>query len=521
MGEIVVKKETGTGSFYLPTIYRHAQREVEKNLIEGEIDYADLSFWSFPDEFFCFLLERKLFRFLDQTYPNPRIKNEIPVWFLVSCQLVMRLYQTGKYHHLRYLLNSGSILTRFGFNVGSQGKGFNEKNKKAREAIIDADSVRKFFKDTKPDAIRDWYHGDCQRWFHSQHAFGQHGLFILDQSHLVVPDNENYSGAVKMPVDEHGQLYRHLPSLTKEQKKALPYHRCYTFSTLLNVEVAQDLFHVAGYELGPGNEDELVQAERLLDSFCRQFPGTIKTLIVDRGYIDGEFIHKLKQTYSIDVLVPLRKNMTAYIDAVTLAKLENKWETIELQVNKQEQVMLKKEIACVPDIELWEPLKLHALVTRYTSLNEHNDGYDEHYAVLVSTKKYTAPKQMVTHYDLRVSIEERFRQFKRSWHITEFPSPHASLVESHVCFTLLTYSLLQLYLRRKEFQAQTHQLMDSLRRDEQLGKNAVVVYAKNNYAVFDLDDYTIRIAGMNETPRQRLIALMEKQKKDRIEKQKI
>ncbi len=59
---------------------------------------------------------------------------------------------------------------------------------------------------------------------------------------------------------------------------------------------------------------------------------------------------------------------------------------------------------------------------------------------------------MVTHYELRVKTEERFRQLKRSWYIADFPSPHASLVESHVCFTLFTYSLLQLYLRRNDLQ---------------------------------------------------------------------
>jgi hypothetical protein len=47
------------------------------------------------------------------------------------------------------------------------------------------------------------------------------------------------------------------------------------------VGVEHDLFHVAGYELGPGNEDELVQAEKLIPAFYRKFPGAIKLLIID------------------------------------------------------------------------------------------------------------------------------------------------------------------------------------------------------------------------------------------------
>ena len=80
---------------------------------------------------------------------------------------------------------------------------------------------------------------------------------------------------------------------------------------------------------------------------------------------------------------------------------------------------------------------------------------------------------------MRTQIEERFRQFKRDWYIADFPSPDSSLIESHVCFTLLTYSLLQMYLRREDLQKLTHKMISTLRAEEHLGKDAVLVYAKD------------------------------------------
>jgi len=284
------------------------------------------------------------------------------------------------------------------------------------------------------------------------------------------------------------------------------------------VGLEHELFHVASYELGPGNEDELIQAEKMLLRFCRKFPGLIKTLIMDRGYIDKDFIYKMQHDYQIDVLVPLRKNMDAYIDAVAIAKKQNNWETIEEQ-KIDEKILLKKEIAKVLDISLWSPLNIHALITRYTVWNKELHRYDENYAVLASTKKYSLSKMMVTHYELRVKTEERFRQLKRSWYITAFPSPHASLVESHVCFTLLTYSLLQFYLRRNDLRQHTQKMLTSIRADERLGINTVLVYAGNYYAVFDLDDYTIRVAKLGETPRQRLATIMQAQKEERLKRE--
>jgi len=184
-------------------------------------------------------------------------------------------------------------------------------------------------------------------------------------------------------------------------------------------------------------------------------------------------------------------------------------------------LVLKKEVSRVQNLSLWNNLKvtLHACVTRYTYWEPAHAQYEERYGVLVSTKQFSDPKKMITYYDLRMQTEERFRQFKHAWYINEFPSPHAALVESHVCFTLLTYSLLQLYLQRKDLRDKTHQMLSTLRRDERLGKDAVLVYSDDNFGIFDLDDYTFRVAGLKETPRQRLMTTMQSQKEARLKRE--
>jgi hypothetical protein len=280
-------------------------------------------------------------------------------------------------------------------------------------------------------------------------------------------------------------------------------------------------FHVAGYELGAGNEDELIQAEKLVPAFCRQFSGAMKLLIIDRGYIDGEFIGKIKRDHGVDALIPLKKNMIDAQEAIAIATMENKWECIAQEKNTHGQIILKKEIAPVKDLALWDNFKggMHACTTRYSYWDHQKEKYDERYAVLVSTKKFVDPKEFIMHYDLRMQTEERFRQFKHAWYITDFPSPDEALVESHVCFTLLTCSLLQLYLQRKDLQEKTHQMITTLRRDESIGKDAVLVYAREHYGVFDLDDDTSRVAGLQETPRQRLIVTMNAQKEARLKRE--
>ena len=46
----------------------------------------------------------------------------------------------------------------------------------------------------------------------------------------------------------------------------------------------------------------------------------MKRLILDRGFLDGEQIGRCKKDYGIDVLIPLKKNMDVYQDALGLMR---------------------------------------------------------------------------------------------------------------------------------------------------------------------------------------------------------
>ena len=509
----------GSGGFHLPRLYKWEQQKVLGAFSLGSIDHADLSQWSFGDEFLCFAIQTKFFEFADKSFPNPREKNEVPIWFLISCQLILRLLGDGRYDHLHKLMNSGAVLSRVGYNIGSTSIGFNQKNKNHRKTAVHPDTVRKYFKDTKPSELREWYNEDVQRWFRGQRAFDTKGLFILDQTHLVVPDNPNYKDAVKMPVDAFGQRYPNYNVLTLEAKHALTHHPCYTMSCLLHIGLG-DSFHIAGYELGPGNEDELPQAKKLLPTFCKSHPGLMQELIVDRGYVDGDFVGSLKTDLDVDVLVPLKKNMDSYIDSVEIATRENKWEILEEEKKSESGQMIKRQQAVlIEEIDLWEScsVKQFATVVKQTEWDDEESKYHEHIWVLGSTKKYSSPGAVIARYGLRTQIEERYRQFKHGgWMVGKFPSPHESLIESHVCFSMLTYSLLQLYLRREDLKDQNRRFMETLKHEEQLGKNAVLIYAKDSFAILDLDDCMIRTLDLTGEAKEKVKNVLERQKEARL-----
>jgi hypothetical protein len=279
----------------VPIIYEENKIKVRKCLREGKLDYLDLADWTFQDNFFAFLLTIRFFEICGASYPSPRKKEEVPIWFLLACKVQMKLHTTSSFNQLPGLLRSGAVLSRVKFNVGGSHGGFNEKNKKERTSPIHHDTARKFFKDTNSGALRKWHNEDVQKFIRHNRGFDKHGIFVLDQSHVVVPENEHYTDAVKMPVDEHGQLID-MSGMSDEQKKGVKYHSCYALSELLHIGKEDRSFVISGYEWGPGNTDELTQGVSLVDTFTESVgKGIMKLLIVDRGYIDQWHSHNLKR----------------------------------------------------------------------------------------------------------------------------------------------------------------------------------------------------------------------------------
>jgi len=148
----------------IPIIYEESKVKLLNGLKEGYLDYLDLADWTFQDKFFAFLLGIRFFEICGASYPTPRAKEEVPLWFLLACKVQMKLHTTSSFDKLPGILRSGAILSRVKFNVGGVNGGFNNKNRRERISPIHHDTARKFFKDTDPKELRDWHNTDVQQF---------------------------------------------------------------------------------------------------------------------------------------------------------------------------------------------------------------------------------------------------------------------------------------------------------------------------------------------------------------------
>jgi len=486
-------------------VYKENKPKVKRALQDGRIDYLDMTKWGFIDQFFAFLLSVKFLEWCASTYPTPRKKEEVPAWFILTAAIQMKLHTTASFNALPGILRSGSILSRTKFNIGKRHGGFNYKNKKEREIPVHLDTVRKFFKGSDSDKIEHWVNHDVVKWLRRYRAFDKRGLFILDHTFLPLPENENYENAVYMPLDEHGNLVD-VDKLSEAVRKKFKYTLCYGLTTLLHVtEVkGEEVYIFAGAHLGGGNESPLKAGEKLVDDFVTTVgKGVIKLLIMDRGFLDGGMTERFKKEYKIDTLIPIRSDMDILEDVKGLMRLkEHRWVTYKDEKDNSGETIYLERVTKFKDIRSWESCDLPLCVG---IMETREKGKDDNIWGLISTKEYRQAKRIFDDYRIRAKIEERFKQLKLCWRIYKFTSTAYSLVTTHVMFTLLTYTLIQMYLMRKDFQRLANKTIDTLRYQERLGRDAVIVYAKGNFALFETNEYTEIILELEEASRVRLL----------------
>lgn len=469
-------------------LFKKNKPRVIAALKKGDIDYVDSTSWSFCDRFFAFLLSIDFFSFIEETYPSPRQRKNIPLWILVGLMFQLKLAGTNSFYRLPGILKSGAILTRTNFNIGAVEGGFNKKNKypRAKGEIVDYDTLRKYFKDTDSEELTYWYNNRIAKFLSAKRVILKEGIFILDSSIIALPDNNNYENSQYLPLDSD-KNYVDTAKMSPEEAKSFKLTLCYKMINLLHISKDKDYFVFAANRVTGAKSHDRPLGQALVDEFVASVgKGKIKILICDRAFLDGEMISKFKRCYGIDILIPLKKNMDAGLDAAGLSKLSKApWVKVD---DKTSCYMAKK-------IRSWKGTTVDLNVILVKSKQKLFS--------LATTRNYHDPADAVRDYRLRWQIEERYKQIKKTWLSKGFNSTCFNLVTAHILFTLLVYSLIQIYLNIEKLNSLANKTMESLRAEESMGNDAVIMHSKGYYATLDTHEALYYVVELEGLPRAR------------------
>ncbi|MBE3044155.1 transposase [Candidatus Bathyarchaeota archaeon] len=522
-------------------------------LRDGEFDYIEAASEVFEADFFRFIKARALLDQLAETYPTPRKKEEVPLWFYVASNLSMRLHGVHAFDAFPMVVRSGGMLQAFGPKAGRKVvhpetrettvlcEGFNQKNHYDRETPCDPDYLRKVAKDTDAEALIGWFNRDVVRVFRKHRVFDKEGLFIGDASYLFVPDNPMYEGSVRMLFgeDNHPVDLEQYNKMTEAQKVRCQWKRCYKMVTLLHTNRRRDFYVFVGVKVVSGKAHECPVLYELVKQWVEAMgPGVIKRLILDRGFIDGEAISLCKKKYGIDILIPIRRNMDLYRDALALfqesdvdwleckereeevkepvrprpkaiLKREKRRQKKLQQLKEQqpppppEEILIKKEAAAIGEFRSWSSCSVPLTVV--ANREHYADGHQEIW-FLIDTKDVKDPSQTQQEYHLRTSTEERYRQLKCFSDLTHFTSRAFSMVVNQVIFIMLAYDLLQIYLLRQGRKELNQKTLPRIRQQLLPSDNHIIVYWQHYYGLFKPFDLLGFVVMLREEARKKIAA---------------
>jgi hypothetical protein len=301
----------------------------------GNFDHMEIIGAVEETQFFRMLLGEGVLAALAADYPTPRRKEDAPLWLYLASELALRLHGASGFGAYPYILHCGGLLDAPGpgqvehkLDEASGAwrttcRGYDDKNDYARVTPCDKDYLRKMGKDTRPEALENWFGTSVPRQYKALGAFDPDGIFLIDGTYLFVPlENERYESSSVLHFDENGHPIDRetFDALPKERQQRCEWRRCYRAVTLSHTTREKDYPLRCGVKVLEGKAAEAPCVwpivKRTVDAVGR---GVIKLLVFDRGLIDGATVSRLKGI-GVDSLFPLKKGMDLWQDAKVLAQ---------------------------------------------------------------------------------------------------------------------------------------------------------------------------------------------------------
>jgi hypothetical protein len=507
--------------------WRLAQRDdrrVAQGLYAGEEieEMHELSDAGLLDEFFAFLEEVGMMQVFEEMVLPDVKRMLVPTIQILLLYLLKILFGSESMHELpRVLFSNVGLMELVGFNAQQCEQGLTKrgdaqrKTKKKQGPITPqclADNISKLTQDEMERLLN--------RMVQLLAGFGLLSgelLAALDGSKLPTP--ESYEGCGKLKQTRKVKIKGQKEPVTEE-------YYVYGWKVLVLIDVqtrlplAMKLVSIADYE-GKWLVPLLEQAQSNLGTHAR-----ITTIVIDRGYLDGEDLFRVNRMGLRFVIVG-KANMSVVQDAQGLAKGERaavRERVVHHGHGKQAtQQRLRTEL-----------IGLEAL----TSYDTYGEASQTHYAhrrdyigqtinaVVVRTWENRVPKTGGTvyltngsvsdpfvvfdTYDWRSVIENGiFKEGKYPWHLLRFPKRTQAGVVVHCHFTLLVMGLCTAFRLWQAQQALTptseQQTQPSLsspllggegaarwrKRLHEENRDKIIVFLGSAYGIFHLAEFAV------------------------------
>jgi hypothetical protein len=439
--------------------WRRVQRDdrrVAQGVYAGEAieEMHELSEAGLLDEFFAFLEEVGMMQVFEEVVLPQAKRMLIPTVQFVLLYVLKVLFGSESMHELpRVLFSNIGLMELVGFNAqpcekGLTKRGDAQRTTKKKQGPITAQCLA----DNISKLTQEELERLLNRMVHLLARFGLlSGSLLVALDGSTLPTTERYEGCGKIKQTRKVKVKGQKEPVTEE-------YDMYGWKVLVLIDVqtrlplAMKVVQIQEYE-GKWLVPLLEQAQSNLGTYAQ-----ITTIVIDRGYLDGEDLFRVHQMGLIFVIVG-KANMSVVQDAQGVAKGE--------RASVRERVVHHGHGKQTTEQRLRTALVGIEALTSYDSYGEASQTHWSHRreyvgqtinAVVVRKWENRVPKTGGTvyltngpvgdpfvvfdTYNWRSVIENGiFKEGKYPWHLLRFPKRNEAGVIVHCHFTLLVMGL--------------------------------------------------------------------------------
>ena len=460
------------------------QKEVAKKVIGGDYRFVKVAGWGFLDKFIIFLKEAGFLTVLDVDGQGYERKLITMAKLLLTYEVKVLLGISSMNQVPQLLFGDVGLMTLIGFTAEQIKNGHCKRGKgKANKPM---------HKDTLADALDRFKPAEMEKLLNAGVKILAKQGFIKDTDYIMddtpLETTEKCQGCGKKTVMEKNP--------TKENGIVEIPVTTYGFK-LLAIRGVKSRQIVAA-KIIKINEDAREYTLKLLEQAIKNIgKDKIKLLLIDRGFIDGIILWKIKHNLGIDFIIPLKTDMRITANARGLRDTEIKGK-IYRAARKDISVIGIKGLTSYDQYgdeehnqkdkfsKDFKGNKINAVMVTEWDGKEYPRGKEK---VFLTTLQVNRPLQIIDKYDLRSLIEnETFRELKQGWLINKVQKKTRNGVTSHAILTLCMYNMTNAYrtdigerltetgIRR--FRLQT--LAET--------RNKIVIVSGDYYGIFDIEE---------------------------------
>lgn len=476
------------------------QKEVAKRILDGNYHVAQPAGWGLLDRFFIFLKSIGFLTLLDVDGEG-YVRRMITIAKLLMTYNVKILLGIASMNQVPQTLFSDiGLLMTLGWTAEQVKNGVCNRGEGKHPGPVHKDTLSDALDRFSPSEIEHILNEGIKLL--AKKGFIKDKVFIMDATDLETTDKYEGAGCKTVKekhVDKKGKVIE--IEVTK-----------YGFKLILLKAVENRIVVAAKVAQIQENERNytfplLHQAQENLDR------KSFGLLLIDRGFLDGVDLWKIKHPFRTHFIIPAKTNMDITNDArglrkktgegIYYAKGGEKGREIEVMGIEglesylqygDEQHFQEYETNRYKKDENQGRKKFRGnalnvvMVTKWDG-KEYAPGREK---VFLTTLPVSSPLEIIQKYDMRSLIENTiFRELKQGWRINKFPKKTKNAVTAHVLLTLCMFNMTNAF--RTDLGQDLTQRGIRRHRLETLSKTygKMVIISPPYYAIFDIEELAI------------------------------